>query len=112
MKMINDKIIIENEKFTLTIGADCAAGRYERALDTINRYLSGELDRNYKEIEIDFTTLKVYILNKLERFEEMNMTANISLSLIAKKKPFLAYEWQEAVLHKDLEMAKNGILPI
>lgn len=94
------------------IGADCAAGRYERALDTINRYLSGELDRNYKEIEIDFTSLKVYVLNKLERYDEMNMTANISLSLIAKKKPFLAYEWQEAELHKELEMAKNGILPL
>ncbi len=110
--MNNKKSDYNKFLYLAIIGADCAAGRYERALDTVNRYLSGELDRNYREIEIDFTTLKVYILNKLERFEEMDMTANISLSLIAKKKPFLAYEWQEAVLHKDLEMAKNGILPI
>ena len=79
---------------------------------TVNRYLSGELDKHYKDIEIDFTNLKVYILKKLGRTDEMEIIANQSLALIAKKRPLLAYDWQESKLYEELNNAKNGILPL
>ena len=112
-RMMNNRSNLYNKFLYLAvISADCAAGRYERALDTVNRYLSGQLDKHYKEIEIDFTNLKIFILNKLGRFDEMEITANHSLSLIAKKRPNLPYDWQESKLYEELNMAKSGILPI
>lgn len=112
-RMMNDSKNEYNKFLYLAvISADCAAGRYERALDTVNRYLSGQLDKYYKEIEIDFTNLKVYILNKLGRTDEMEITANQSMALIAKKSPKLPYDWQENRLHEELDMAKKGILPL
>lgn len=112
-RMMNNRKNLYNKFLYLAIiSADCAAGRYERALDTVNRYLSGELDKYYKEIEIDFTNLKIFILNKLGRFDEMEITANYSLALIAKKRPYLAYDWQESKLYEELNKAKNGILPL
>ena len=112
-RMMNNRKSLYNKFLYLAvISADCAAGRYERALDTVNRYLSGELDKHYKDIEIDFTNLKVYILKKLGRTDEMEIIANQSLALIAKKRPLLAYDWQESKLYDELNNAKNGILPL
>lgn len=112
-RMMNNRKSLYNKFLYLAvISADCAAGRYERALDTVNRYLSGELDKHYKDMEIGFTNLKVYILNKLGRTDEMEIIANQSLALIAKKRPHLAYDWQENELYEELNKAKNGILPL
>lgn len=112
-RMMNDNKNEYNKFLYLAvISADCAAGRYERALDTVNRYLSGQLDKYYKEIEIDFTNLKVFILNKLGRIDEMEITVNQSMALIAKKRPNLPYDWQESKLYEELNNAKSGILPI
>lgn len=92
------------------IYADCAAGRYERALDICLRYLDSYESKIIKNSSIDFYVLKFYILKKLGREEEANKAVMEFNEKVKSWNPLI--ESSRAELRRDVERAMRGELPV
>ncbi len=112
-EFINKNINVEYCAPTLKLAivyADCAAGRYERALNTCINFINSREARTFDNISIDFYVLRIYTLKKLGREAEVN-EAVIEFNEKAKKWNPL-FESARAELRRDVERAVRGELPV
>lgn len=92
------------------IYADCAAGRYERALKTLDDFMGSKLFRRYRSCEADMRIIMVYLLNKLGRTAEFNSYSQLTAAFLAEYQPL--YDSEKITLQRDFHKAMNGELPI
>ena len=96
--------------YTAFIYADCAMGRYERALEQALGCLAKK-DHHYdKTSRIDMEIIALYALKKLGRDAEMNARMPAVVSMIEHYKPL--YNWQATKIRQDFNNAVQGILPL
>lgn len=92
------------------IYADCAAGRYERALKTLDSFMGSKLFRRYRSCEGDMRIIRVYLLNKLRRTAEFNSYSRLTAAFLAEYQPL--FDSEKITLQRDFRKAMNGELPI
>lgn len=92
------------------IYADCTAGRYERALKTLDSFMGSKLFRRYRSCEGDMRIIRVYLLNKLRRTAEFNSYSQLTAAFLAEYQPL--FDSEKVTLQRDFSKAMNGELPI
>ncbi len=92
------------------IYADCAAGRYERALKTLDSFMGSKLFRRYRSCEGDMRIIRMYLLKKLGRTAEFNSYCQLTAAFLAEYQPL--FDSEKAALQRDFQKAMNGELPI
>lgn len=92
------------------IYADCTAGRYERALKTLDSFMGSKLFRRYRSCEGDMRIIRVYLLNKLRRTAEFNSYSQLTAAFLAEYQPL--FDSEKITLQRDFRKAMNGELPI
>lgn len=89
---------------------DCTAGRYERALKTLDSFMGSKLFRRYRSCEGDMRIIRVYLLNKLRRTAEFNSYSQLTAAFLAEYQPL--FDSEKITLQRDFRKAMNGELPI
>lgn len=92
------------------IYADCAAGRYERALKTLDDFMGSRLFQNFKHLEGDMRIIRVYLLKKLGRTAEFNSYSQLTAAFLAEYQPL--FDSEKITLQRDFQKAMNEELPI
>lgn len=86
--------------------SDALAGRYERAFDVCEKLLKSDANKN----KGDFHVLKIYLLKKLGRENEINSAVTEFNNFAKNWRP--VYHSTRAALQEDAEKAVRGELPI
>lgn len=95
-----------NQLYLAMVYADCAAGRYERALKTCEDILRVYPEGNSDGGRFDFMVIKIYSLKKLGRDDESQSTLQEFYSAIKGWKPSLEYLHNELI--QSAEKAARG----
>lgn len=111
--------VISDEKFgekvnllyLVMIYADCAAGKYDHALEICDSFLSGEQLKECNLHTENFMVIKIYLLKKLGREAEMD-AAVIALNDFAEKKWKPFYDFRRIEYKGEAEKAIMGELPV
>jgi len=92
----------------MTIYADCANGRYERALQQTVTYLQSKEFKRYKTAEFDFRIVHLFILKKLGREAFNNIAPAVKYDIETKSH---LYDWEMEQYLIDFNKAVNGVFP-
>lgn len=94
------------------IYADCCAGRFERALEQAEKFMSSDDFKRYNAAKDDFDIIRVYALKKLGRDNEAAaLCASVSQN-IENRRNKLLFRWQYDKLREDLQKALAGQIPL
>lgn len=92
----------------VTIYADCANGRYERALQQTVTYMQSKQFRRYKTAEFEFRIVHLFILKKLGREAFNNIAPLVKYDIETKSH---LYDWEMEQYLIDFNKAVNGVFP-
>ena len=92
----------------VTIYADCANGRYERALQQTVTYMQSKEFKRYKTAEFEFRIAHLFILKKLGREEFNNIAPEVKRDIETKSH---LYDWEMEQYLIDFNKAVNGVFP-
>ncbi|MGN1119574.1 MAG: hypothetical protein ACI4Q4_04395 [Oscillospiraceae bacterium] len=94
------------------IYADCCAGRFERALEQTEKFMSSDDFKRYNAAKADFDIIRVYALKMLGRDNEAAALCTTVSQNIENSRNKLVYRWQYDKLREDLQKALAGQIPL
>lgn len=89
---------------------DCISERYAHALNIVRNVLNGKKMKKWGSYKADYLVLKIYLLKKLGRENDMNAAVMEFNKCAAEWKPL--YESERKELRENVEKAVRGELPI
>lgn len=90
--------------------ADAAAGRYSHALNIVRTVLNGKKIKKWPHYKGDYLALKIYLLKKLGKENEINSAVMDFNKFTAKWNPFFEHERND--LRESVEKAVRGEFPL